>query len=178
MRGIKIVLLVAFSSAVTTWGQETVSYLESYTPNSRYIVDSDGTVTDKQTGLMWNRCVEGLKGRDCNQGEAEIYIWSDALSKAAQSNYAGYDDWRVPNIKELGSLTAMESYDPAINSTIFPHTPSANFWSETPAITAPGEYDQSRIIDFMTGVDGFAIRLKKEGYLRLVRNRAIDTENR
>jgi hypothetical protein len=60
----------------------------------RYVVNSDGTVTDQQTGLMWalidskaelNRCV--------TYAEAQAYV--------AGSETGGYGDWRLPTTNDL-----------------------------------------------------------------------------
>ena len=67
----------------------------SYGLNS--LVDNcDNTITDLATGLMWERADSGT-GLD----------WEEALSWVAQrntANYLGYNDWRLPNAKELQSL--------------------------------------------------------------------------
>jgi len=58
-----------------------------------YIDNGDGTITDKATGLMWMK-------NDSQTGMS----WEDALKYAVRSRYAGYDDWRLPNAKELQSI--------------------------------------------------------------------------
>ncbi|MUU78225.1 Lcl C-terminal domain-containing protein [Winogradskyella endarachnes] len=55
--------------------------------------NNDGTITDNATGLMWMKNDNG-----------EGVIWKDALSYAESSEYAGYNDWRLPNAKELQSI--------------------------------------------------------------------------
>ncbi|MDA3781370.1 MAG: DUF1566 domain-containing protein [Bacteroidales bacterium] len=55
--------------------------------------NSDGTITDNATALMWMQ-------DDNNEG----LIWEDALSYAENYEYAGYSDWRLPNVKELQSI--------------------------------------------------------------------------
>lgn len=52
--------------------------------------NNNGTVTDTATGLMWMKCDSG-NGMD----------WDDALKYAENFEYGGYDDWRLPNAKEL-----------------------------------------------------------------------------
>lgn len=52
--------------------------------------NGDDTVTDRATGLMWT---QKDSGRAMN--------WEDALEYAENLVYAGYDDWRLPNAKEL-----------------------------------------------------------------------------
>ncbi len=57
-----------------------------------YADHSDGTITDLVTGLMWQ------------QDMGEKIAFSEALAKADTLVLGGYDDWRVPTIKELYSL--------------------------------------------------------------------------
>ncbi len=55
--------------------------------------NGDNTVTDHATGLMWQQ-------DDSGSG----MLWKAALAYAEASTHAGYDDWRLPNAKELQSL--------------------------------------------------------------------------
>jgi hypothetical protein len=55
--------------------------------------NGDGTVTDSATGLMWQKTDSGT-GMD----------WDNALTYAENMTLAGYDDWRLPNVKELQSI--------------------------------------------------------------------------
>lgn len=52
--------------------------------------NGDGTVTDRSTGLTWMQT-------DSGRG----LTWEEALAYAENLQYAGYDDWRLPNAKEL-----------------------------------------------------------------------------
>ncbi len=56
-----------------------------------YLDNEDGTVTDLNTGLMWQQAFSQVE-------------WADAPAAAAAANTGGHDDWRVPTIKELYSL--------------------------------------------------------------------------
>ena len=103
-------------------------------PDSRYVVNAaQGTVLDRQTGLIWKRCVEGLSGADCGAGETTYLNWGAALRQAEASTYAGYKDWRLPNSKELESLVEVACYDPAINDTVFPNDPATWVWASSPS---------------------------------------------
>ena len=55
--------------------------------------NSDGTVTDRATGLTWQQADSG-DGMD----------WADALAYAENLTLAGHTDWRLPNAKELQSI--------------------------------------------------------------------------
>jgi Protein of unknown function (DUF1566)/Divergent InlB B-repeat domain/Bacterial Ig-like domain (group 3) len=66
-------------------------------PVTRFIDNTDGTVTDTLTSLMW------LK----DATKSGSLTWADALTYVANLNsnsYLGYTDWRLPNRKELRSL--------------------------------------------------------------------------
>jgi hypothetical protein len=108
-------------------------YIPNTTPDERYTLHSDSTVTDTATGLQWQRCSLGQDwdGSTCT-GSAISSSWKLALQLANSSRFAGYNDWRLPNIEELRSIVAYDRYDPAINNNIFPNTPSSQYWSSSP----------------------------------------------
>jgi hypothetical protein len=99
--------------------------------NNRYNHVNDEIIIDVKTKLSWKRCQEGLSGPNCELGSPIGYNWKEALQVAADSTFSGYSDWRVPNVKELGSLIAHGCYSPGINVVAFPST-SGYFWSSTP----------------------------------------------
>ncbi|MBK1647657.1 DUF1566 domain-containing protein [Rhabdochromatium marinum] len=68
----------------------------------RYLDNGDGTVTDLITGLMWSQ----------NPGAKKTF--AEAIAGAATFNLAGYDDWRLPTIKELYSLILFSGRDVSI----------------------------------------------------------------
>ncbi len=105
------------------------------TPSSDFIDNQDGTVTHKTTGLMWKKCSEGLSGADCATDTAAKKNWKQALEAADTVNsatFAGYSDWRLPNIIELRSIVELACINPAINLAIFPNTISDYYWSSSP----------------------------------------------
>lgn len=57
-----------------------------------YIDNQDGTVTDSVTALMWQQDMGGK------------ITYAEAQNAAEECTLGGYDDWRVPTIKELYSL--------------------------------------------------------------------------
>jgi hypothetical protein len=68
-----------------------------------YIDHGDGTITDTKTGLMWEK--ESDDG-SIHDGDAR-YGWAAAFAKVATLNatsFAGYTDWRLPNVIEVQSL--------------------------------------------------------------------------
>ena len=64
--------------------------------------NGDGTITDHATGLTWLKFDSGhLKAAEKKDGRLN---WEQALRWAEDLEYAGYSDWRLPNIKELQSI--------------------------------------------------------------------------
>ena len=104
----------------------------SYGQNN--FVDSDnGAITDQATGLTWMQDDSGTG-----------MVWDDALSYCESLDYAGYDDWRLPDAKELQSIvdygrspatTNSAAIDPVFNvSTIIDEGGSTNYafyWTST-----------------------------------------------
>ena len=117
-----------------TLAQTCVAGIQASNPASVYVVDSaNGTVTDTRTGLMWDRCARGLSGVGCATGTASSFTWQAALDAAGTiGTYKGYNDWRLPNLKELRSLVEECRIIPSINEFAFPNTPASFFWSGSP----------------------------------------------
>jgi len=84
-------------------------------PNPRFTDNGDGTVTDNLTGLMWMKNADA--GDDCDGVDTGLQNWNTALASCAQCNtnvFAGYTDWRLPNIRELSSLIDFSQFDPGL----------------------------------------------------------------
>ena len=64
-----------------------------------YQDNGDGTITDLNTGLMWQK----------DPGPKKQY--QQAVNEADSFTLAGYDDWRLPSIKELYSLIDFSGLD-------------------------------------------------------------------
>ena len=163
------VRLVSSSAAVA-------SHFSDYS-NSRYTDHADGTISDAQTGLMWMQCTYGQvydsTSKDCSSGLAESADWQQAFANAAESNAHGgsygYNDWRLPNVKELGSIVDFGSHSPAINQSIFPNTIAERpYWTSTPF---RADDSQALAIHFSAG--DYLARARNTTaatYLRLVRD--------
>ena len=63
-------------------------------PKPAYRDNADGTISDLNTGLMWQKSAE-LDRR---------LTFPEACDRAKKSQLAGYRDWRLPTIKQLYSL--------------------------------------------------------------------------
>ncbi|MDD5593100.1 MAG: DUF1566 domain-containing protein, partial [Candidatus Omnitrophica bacterium] len=112
---------------------QTASYTDTfgedhdYQPSASqpsYTDNGDGTITDNRTGLMWLKDASNY-----NSGSSQT--WENALSGCESFTYAGYSDWRLPNVRELMSIVNYGTYSPAINTTYFSNTQSGGYWSST-----------------------------------------------
>jgi hypothetical protein len=114
-------------------------------PNPRFTIHdgdtpgytNDDTVTDNLTGLMWTR--------NANHGTKKWYDGNTgsypALEYCNDLPLGGYDDWRLPNVRELQSLVHHGFIDPAVPNTEgtgrwsdgdpFIGVQSFNYWSST-----------------------------------------------
>ena len=113
----------------------------------RYIIPRDGTVTDVNTGLMWQQDtsveVGGLSGND-------NLDWEDALAYAEGMNriqFSGHSNWRLPTRNELQTLMDYSLTYPSLNTDIFPIT-TYFYWSST---TEHGVAEKAWMMDFYIG---------------------------
>jgi hypothetical protein len=100
-------------------------------PSTRFTDNSNGTVTDHVTGLIW------LKNAGCYSASN----WSTALTRANQlaSGTCGLTDgstagtWRMPNTNELESLIDVSQTNPSVSSGHpFTNIDLSNaYWSST-----------------------------------------------
>ncbi|MGI9211403.1 MAG: DUF1566 domain-containing protein, partial [Methylococcaceae bacterium] len=136
------------------------------TPTSDFVDNGDGTVQHKKTGLVWMRCALGQTwdGQTCTGG-ATRYTYDEALKLTA--NYADHSDWRVPTVRELQTLVEWDNQSHAINTTLFPNTPSYWFWSSSPYA---GDTSYAWVVDFNYASVGYddrgnasAVRLVRGG---------------
>jgi Protein of unknown function (DUF1566) len=109
----------------------------SASDKTRFTISSDGqSVTDAKTALIWQRCSAGTQwsGGSC-VGTPACVTYDQAVSLAAAQRSATGFSWRIPNIKELGTLVDVTTNNPAINVSAFPSTSSSGYWSDTPTFT-------------------------------------------
>jgi hypothetical protein len=96
--------------------------------------------------------------------------WAAAQSLASDVNRRGnffFNDWRVPQLRELATIAARECANPRINLTVFPGTEASDYWS---ASSRPGTRDETFAYALSFGAAGIAYRPKDEAHrVRLVR---------
>ncbi len=162
---------ISFSSASAYLGGRNnpryVRLVRSGQSFDSFVDNDDGTVTQINTGLMWAKCSEGETGTECDgTGTATTMNWSEALNAANTANLSGYNDWRLPNVKELQSLVDYSATS-TINADYFPNSPNWLFWSAS-SYTGDGE-TYPEMISFYDGASTSESWDENSGYVRLVR---------
>ncbi len=110
----------------------------------RFTMNTDATVTDSQTGLIWAKDGNIMLTRDPGWDNDGAVTWQYALDYVAKlnaENYLGHNDWRLPNINELESLINADMSDLAVwlNSQGFTNMQSYNYWSSTTLASNTGD---------------------------------------
>ncbi len=170
-------LMITMGSAGNSLAQICDENQQPSTPSHRFAI-SDGVVIDSKTGLMWKQCTEGMRYNEKKErcdDKPNVYTWQGFLEYTQQLNLGrigdnrGYDDWRVPNIKELESIVEYSCISPAINLDIFSNTSTVPFWSSSTVFFSPFK---AWTIQFNSGT--VAVNHKTEfnarAYGRLVRD--------
>lgn len=133
------------------------------TPTGRFVDNGDGTITDNQTGLMWEKKDDSGGIHDKNN----LYTWSGAsyggtfvmdgtisttflATLNAGAGFAGHTDWRIPSIYELQRIVNYDNstlaVDAAFNTTCAVSctvtscscTQSTYYWSVTTTVGNAG----------------------------------------
>ncbi|MBW2276802.1 MAG: DUF1566 domain-containing protein, partial [Deltaproteobacteria bacterium] len=113
----------AFYGQDSQYGWDT-----SFEPSARFTRDSSATaepvVIDHVTGNTWQGCARGLTGAECSVGNVTTSPWSEAAPYCEGLSWGGHSDWRLPDRWELESIVDLGTFDPAIDTTAFPATPT------------------------------------------------------
>lgn len=167
------ILILSLTPAISQAAQNCTGTMERTHPLAQFQDNGDGTITDQRTGLMWHKCAIGQTGTSC-AGEATLMTWANAMSAADNSNgvaFAGYTNWRLPNIKELASLVERSCIRPALDLNAFPNTAeNAAFWSSTTLTGNPAAIIR---LNFIYG-EPAQFSKTSELQLRLVRDISTD----
>jgi len=96
-------------------------------------------VTDSKTKLMW---------QDNAEASTVTRNWQGAIEYCEALKFGGHDDWRLPNINELKSITDRTRNNPAINPAFVNVTTNNYYWSST---SISGNASNAWIVGFYYG---------------------------
>ena len=81
-----------------------------------YTDNGDGTITDNNTCLVWEKKSDDGSIHD----QHNVYTWDGAfdthVATLNATTFAGYNDWRVPSVKELQSILNYGMNFPSVSS--------------------------------------------------------------
>ncbi len=151
--------LITCDSALSGTANPPLTNIPASRPDSRYTV-TDTTVLDQINGLVWQRCVMGVSGAQCDQGNPARRTLADAVLDAQSVG----NGWRLPTKNELASLVERKcssrfvrgtlgaldkNVDGALNLTTFAQPKyTTTVWSSTPNAAYSG---QTWIVNFYNG---------------------------
>ena len=154
---------------------------------ARYVDNGDGTVTDTQTGLMWEQKVAGSgfphgvdllfkwssTGTDPDGGAFTSFLGAlnnctSADGSSVTGGFASHCDWRLPSIVELQTILLAPfpcGTSPCIDP-IFGPTAASNYWSSTTVAGFPAD---AWFVDFENDGGVFPGFKPGTGFVRAVR---------
>jgi formylglycine-generating enzyme required for sulfatase activity len=147
---------------------QTGSYTQTSGEDPDYLIsppsltdNGDGTVTDNNTGLMWQKT---------DGGEMTV---ENATAYCTGLSLGGYNDWRLPTGLELMSINNYSRNKPALNTVYFPETLAEYWW------TSEHQVDDPNKIWVVNAGGGIGAHLKTEtisaGGTRKIHVRAVRT---
>jgi hypothetical protein len=149
-----------------------------------YQDNGDGTLTDLNTGLQWEKLDDANVGGSLHDRDT-LYTWANSQTRIAAlngANFAGHNDWRLPNVRELTSIVNYGASNPAILTSAF-HTNCfggctntscsctafLNHWTSTSLTNLPGSTFTVNFTDGTVnvftkgGANQFAVRAVRGG---------------
>jgi len=112
-----------------------------------YTDNGDGTITDHVTGLMWEKLSDDDSIHDRDHEYLREGAHFNKVARLKRHGFAGYDDWRVPNRRELESLVDAGRAGPAIDP-IFDHDCTPGCTVLECSCTASAGYRTSTYVPF------------------------------
>jgi hypothetical protein len=106
----------------------------------------NGMVTDIQTGLIWQVAAPEQR-----------MTWESALEYCSQLRLGGHTDWRLPNIRELRSLSNDQFVSPSLDPTFFSNARADACWSSTTQANTPS---RAWYVDFRYGLVTYSEKIE------------------
>lgn len=124
--------------------------------HAEFIDNGNDTVTDMVTGLVWQK--------SDNHNEA-MRTWGSALDYCESLTLADHQ-WRLPNARELESITDVDLRMPSIDTDYFPNCKNLPYWSSSTKTDEPGK---AWCAGFSDGWVGGSVKADPVGCVRCVR---------
>jgi hypothetical protein len=139
----------------------------------RFNLNGDGTLTDNQTGLMWQVITSSCQNTCNTSSSTNTYTWSsgdnnpdgtlytsflvnvvnvNVSANGTATCFANHCDWRIPNIGELQTIIELSAPGcntpggACIDPTFGP--PAGTYWSST---SASGTIGSAYVVNFNNG---------------------------
>ncbi len=108
-----------------------------------FVDNNDGTVTDRATGLMWQKSgsLERLDNRGANK----------FIKQQNSKHFGGYSDWRMPTIHELASLLSRKNNGGVHLAPAFESHQTSCWSADRCGVTNDQNYDGYWIVNFKQG---------------------------
>lgn len=136
-----------YNLTIPSTGDDNTKYVRYVRGNTSYGINDfhdndDNTITDQATNLMWSK------------DDSQIGLnWPEALAWVQTqntANYLGYNDWRMPDAKELQSIVDYTRSPETTNSPAI----DVNFFNSTSIINEAGQTDYPYIWSSSVLLDG------------------------
>jgi hypothetical protein len=111
-------LKISDSLSLNTQSKKQSWNTEIYQGKRSYSKHGKNSIKDNLTGLIWQQ-----KGSD------NTMTWTSAKSYCKKQSTDGYNDWRLPTMKELYYLGDVNKYNPAIDASF--EVQSSVYWTAT-----------------------------------------------
>ena len=134
-------------------------------------INGDKIVKDANSNLMWMQAT-GDTNTDGSITEADRTSWNGAKDFCENLDYAGYSDWRLPELFELSLIANYGKSNPIIDTSFF-QCFSSTYWSSTANANFEDHY---WYMDFYTGNTYWGAE-SDDFYVRCVRISSTDSDN-
>lgn len=122
-----------------------------------YKKNTNGTVTDLNLGLMWQK-----------EDDGNYRNYNDAVTYCDDLVLGGKSDWRLPTVNELESLVNYGKSQISIDTSYFPNCKAEFYWSST--VWPISSDDLAWGVTFDTGYNYYGkIKTEDQDYTHLAR---------
>jgi hypothetical protein len=94
-------------------------------------------VRDNVTELTWEVKTEDGSIHDKDLISDPYEVQDVFITTLNVQNFGGFNDWRLPTIKDLSFITNMDTHSPTINTAYFPFTMTTYYWSSSANLQGP-----------------------------------------